>query len=251
MEVTLTVNGETKFTETVGADGAVTYEAFRFNAATDAEDGVVTIAESGGYELWIDGVQVDGVFTAATGQKLPDSFAGKTFYDASVVADNALVIETAPTAISVTTAVTDGKVTNTIDLSSLTAADGKLELISKEAFEANYAEVTFAADAEIASFDALLVASEENDTAVTTTDAADIFYVKKGATIFVTTSEIDGSATAPTVDTDYMTAQVGEKTETIKADKWNTETNTACTAEFEYTVTADVTIDMVIEAAGA
>ena len=48
-----------------------------------------------------------------------------------------------------------------------------------------------------------------------------------------------------------MTAQVGEKTETIKADKWNTETNTACTAEFEYPVTADVTIDMVIVAEGA
>ena len=253
MGVTLTVNGRTVASDTVGDDGAVAYPAFQFNAATDANaEGVVTIAETSGYELWIDGVQVDGVFTAATGQKLPDSFAGKTFYDASVVADNALVIETAPTAISVTTAVTDGKVTNTIDLSSLTAADGKLELISKEAFEADYAEVTFAEDAKIASFDTVLGASEEkNDTVVTTTGAADIFYVKKGATIFVTTSGINGSTKLPTVDTDYMTAQVGEKTETIKADKWNTETNTACTAEFEYPVTADVTIDMVIVAEGA
>ena len=210
----------------------------------------MTIAETSGYELWIDGVQVPGVFTAATGQKLPDSFAGKTFYDASVVADNALVIETAPTAISVTTAVTDGKVTNTIDLSSLTAADGKLELISKEAFEADYAEVTFTEDAKIASFETVLGASEEEDgTAVTTTDAADIFYVKKGATIFVTTSEIDGSATAPTKENSYMTVTVGETTDKVYSE-WDTATPAKCTAEFEYTVTADVTIDMVIEASG-
>ena len=252
MGVTLTVNGATKFTETVETDGtAVTYDAFQFNAATDANaEGVVTIAETSGYELWIDGVQVDGVFTAAAGQKLPDSFAGKTFYDASVVADDALVIETAPTAISVTTAVTDGKVTKTIDLSSLTAADGKLELISKEAFEADYAKVTFAEDAEIASFETVLGASEEeNGTAVTTADAADIFYVKKGATIFVTTSEIDGSTTAPTKENSYMTVTVGETTDKVYSE-WDTTTPTECTAEFEYTVTADVTIDMVIVTAG-
>ena len=246
----MTVNGRTVASDTVGDDGAVAYPAFQFNAATDANaEGVVTIAETSGYELWIDGVQVDGVFTAATGQKLPDSFAGKTFYDASVVADNALVIETAPTAISVTTAVTDGKVTNTIDLSSLTAADGKLELISKEAFEADYAKVTFAKDAEIAIFDTVLGGDEKMGTTVETT-SADTFYVKKGATIFVTTSEIDGSATAPTDENSYMTVTVGETTEKVYS-KWNTATPDECTAEFEYSVTADVTINMVIVAAGA
>ena len=110
--------------------------------------------------------------------------------------------------------------------------------------------MTFAEDAKIASFDTVLGASEEEDgTTVTTTDAADIFYVKKGATIFVTTSEIDGSVTAPTDENSYMTVTVGETTEKVYS-KWNTATPDECTAEFEYSVTADVTINMVIVAAG-
>ena len=252
MGVTLTVNGRTVASDTVGDDGAVAYPAFQFNAATDANaEGVVTIAETSGYELWIDGVQVPGVFTAGE-VELPESYVGT--YLKGIDTD-ALVIDdiTSAEVEAATEMNDDGVVVAKIDLTGMSAdEDGRLNLISKEAFEADYAEVTFTEAAEIASFDTVLGASEEkNDTAVTTTDAADTFYVKKGATIFVTTSEINGSTKLPTVDTDYMTAQVGEKAETIKADKWNTETDTACTAEFEYTVTADVTIDMVIVAEGA
>ena len=252
MDVSLTINGVTEATATV-KDSAVTYPAFQFSASTDVKDGVVALAETSGYELWIDGVQVPGVFAKAE-VNLPESYGGTYLkgIDADALVIAADDVETA--SIETTSGMNEDETefVAKLDLSSVDAdEDGRLNLISMEKFLEDYAKVTFAADAEIASFDTVLGASEEeSDTAVDTSSAADTFYVKKGATIYVTTSEVNGSTTAPTDENSYMTVTVGEKTDKVYSE-WDTTTPAKCTAEFECPVTADVTIDMVIVAEGA
>jgi hypothetical protein len=135
-----------------------------------------------------------------------------------------------------------------IDLSGATPAEGKIQIVTLEEFNKSYSKVTFAEDAEIASFDAVSGSAEETGKTVTTSSGAAIFYVKKGATLYVTTSAIRLTS-APSVDKDVMTATVSGDATTVKTDEW-VENSGSYTAVFEYTVNgAEVGIDMTLTTA--
>ena len=251
MEVTLTVNGETKFTETVGADGAVTHDAFQFNAAADANaEGVVTIAETGGYDLYIDGAYVGSGFKAAEGQVIDSKYSGKYY----TVDTTALVLTTDDlgTALGTKDENKDGVRVTTISLLGLTPdEDGHLNLISEAAINAAYAKVTIAHGAKIASFDVIDNANKEDDTidSIDNDSDAAVFYVKKGTALEITTDAITFADSAePDEEKDVLTVTIGED-ETKVTGTWTEGTDT-WTAVFEYeNVSADVTLDIDLDTA--
>jgi len=240
--VALFVNGVEKASGVASADAGVKYDPFQFNASADAdENGVVTVAEKGGYELWIDGVKLDGSFDTGADQVIPNTYEGVTFmfgYDSESIYMAQADVETADAA----TAVVEGAKKTTLNLSNATAANGKIEISTKAEFEETYTLVTFARGAEIASFDLVDGKEEESAVGVDTTDNVGM-YIKSGSTMYVTTSNIRFTS-APSLETDVMTATVGTTETKVRTSKW-VGNGGNYTAVFEYEIpTSAVTIAM-------
>ena len=240
-KLSLFVNGKVKDSGTAGSDGStpVTYKAFQFNAANDADNkGVVKLEEKGGYELYIDGEKVEGSFSQDAGQVLPNSYDGKTFV-VNLSSDSLAYSKSAHDSAMETAegSVVDGNVQVTLDLSSaIPDKDGKIKITSKDEFLRDYTVVTFRQGAPVKSF-VVVSGTVEDKTAgssVTTNSSDVLYYVKKDAKLFVTTSDITSSTALSNTD-DYMTVTIdGASQPTKVTSEW--KENTTYSAEFTWDV---------------
>ena len=255
-KVSLVVNGAVKATGTVSGSTAVTYDAFQFNAATDADaEGIVKLEEKGGYELYIDGVKVDGAFSAAASQPITGDYQGGEEFVSVDTKTIALADSDLTTATKKITAAvdSDGAKKLTIDLSGLTADEnGRINLVSMAKFQQDFTTVTLEEDADemIKSFVVAVsgVATDETTGgSISGLDSGDVtFYIKKGAKMIVTSTVTSSNALSTTAD--YMGVTVDDATEATKVSttEW-TASSSDYTGEFTWTVTGEkAAIAMVI-----